>query len=542
MSDNEESMERLTADDLVDEIEAALDMNDPEEQFNQLYHRIRSGEFYLGPDSYGATPLMHAIFAEGGGVPDFIINALIDETSPRDLEYVDENGNTALIFLIDYGRSSDLMFRLLNTGHSNPGQVNDYRNTALLLLLGTNYFNEIQPYIHFIERLIGTGQSNPNQVGSNGHNALYYAQLHQLDNIVNLLLPITEVHEPAPEPIPRQNYVPQPLWTLTEIPPDNPVPQNNAVPQNNMPTVPQSDIEININDSGTNDITQETHVISDYLQQDNKNIVIRINGNNYLLNKKDLIRQAHEPNNKKYGCMSAGDGPEFIDNSNINLNIEYLSLSSVLGLQVLITMDEVLAMAISSNKLFVAEPTGTTLPSIMSVAYYNGTIGASADHCQPGKETMVYKISKATETDTPIAAPVAPAVAPVAQQDNTIKVQYSGATYKFPITSETTLNDVKNMLLNKLVEYKIINTTNYNVKLIYTGKVYKQDDAIYNFSKLLIDLADPPFGITLQAIVTPISGGRKSRRYKRGKLTNKKKYMKRRKTVKRKKRYTKRKN
>ena len=399
-----------------------------------------------------------------------------------DMNDTDDSGNTPLICAIiethfEYG----IIQAIVEHGNARIGAVNNDGETALII--ATN--NEDEETAMY---LINTGQSNPEHVDNDGNNALYYANLGDLYDVINAL---NMAAAPAPEPEPEQQLI---------------VPDTN----------------ININLTGFNSVTQERETIRNFLASDNDNVVFVVNNEIFFSNKNYIRTQLNNNTNNKYGCKQAGDHMRFQSDNNINFTPVYFTLSAIAPVQILVKKDEMTNVLTNPNKLYICYSTTRILPAIMSVAYHQGTTGGvSADHCQTGKATHVYSLTPGNLVDIPIDEPEEEEpVAPVAQEEEqTVKVQYKGFIYTFPITLETTLNNLKDMLLNKLVQENQIQTNNYNVKFIYTAKIYKDDD----LNKKLTQLANPPFGITLQSMVSPISGGKKRktkrRNNKRRKLT-----------------------
>ncbi len=306
--------------------------------------------------------------------------------------------------------------------------------------------------------------------------------------------------------------------------------------------------DVNINQMAFNFVTQEELTIKDFLQENSDNIVFVVNNKPYLLNRNEIRNQVLNNNNNKYGCKRAGYGSSFTLDSNIKFTPVYFSLSSIIGLQIVVTKNSVETLLNDPHNIYICYDTGIILPAVMSVAYYNGSGGVSADHCQPDQnkldyKTYVYKLVKAIPTEEPITQLDKRKFSSL-EQEQSIKVQYKGFIYDFPVTLETTLNNVKELLLNKLIEENKIQNNNYNVKFIYTGRMYKDNE----LNKLLTELQNPPYGITLQSMVSPISGGRltkrrltRKRKTKRRNLTKKYNKSKKRKQTKRKNKLTKRK-
>ncbi len=400
-------------------------------------------------------------------------------------ELTPTNKNTILMesILLNAIRHSVIPNVLINSGNHKPNEVNRQGKTALIMACENNL-----PEIAL--RLLTAGNANENQVDRQGHNALYYAQNAAVDftEVINRLNSINGFENLVRETQERQQQ-----------PPPN--------------------FNININETAFNIITQERETIRDFLASSNDNIVINVDGTNYFTSKTNIRSLVNDNINNKYGCKQAGDQMRFQLDNNIYFNPVYFSLSTITASQVVVRRNEIENLLANSHNLYVCYSTNKILPAIMSVAYHQGTTsGISADHCQSGKATPVYTISRATPIDEPIEEQEAQ-VAQEVPQEQTIKVQYKGVTYTFPVTFETTLSDLKDMLLNKLVQENQIQTNNYNVKFIYTGKIYKDND----LNKQLTQLANPPFGITLQSMVSPISGGKrrktKKRNNKKRKLT-----------------------
>jgi hypothetical protein len=279
---------------------------------------------------------------------------------------------------------------------------------------------------------------------------------------------------------------------------------------------------ININNDGFDAINQETTKISEHLKT-RDNICFKVNEQYFLTSKRQLKIQLENPSNIKYGCKTAGNTSAYIVDSNIVKSKEYLSLSSIISLQILVDTKNIISIINSnfSSNLFSLKPTSIKLPSIISKAFYDGGSGVSADHCQPGKETVVYEI----ETTIPICE--IQQMESTEEQTETIKeinIQYKTNNFKLPVSEISTLEEIKTEFLNKLLYENIITSINQNVKFIYKGKMYTDT------SIKLMNLENPPFGMTLQAMISPkvnetnaITGGKKTRKIKK---TNKNKRMK----------------
>jgi hypothetical protein len=187
-------------------------------------------------------------------------------------------------------------------------------------------------------------------------------------------------------------------------------------------------------------------------------------------------------------------------------------LSSVFGLQIVVNKEEIEKLIENpySGQLYNVIPTGVKIETIISQAYIDGSYGSSADHCQPGKETDIYKFIPGTGIC--IGDNSSKEKEQEVQSENQkpyIKIQYKGKILEFKEIDDInniTLGQIKQMLLDKLIAENDITSINQNVKFIYKAKIYTKDDM------KLIELDGSPSGITLQSMVSPIVGGRKTRR------------------------------
>lgn len=418
---------------------------------------IKSGKFNFSyEDEYGMTPLIFACFnyvdeialaliEEGSSYPD---NALI-------LAHVDDNGDTALT-LACQNKMNEVALKLIETGNSNPANVNYDGNTALILACKNN-MNEVAL------KLIETGNSNPEKMDRSGKTALMYAKSNNMRDVVKIL---------------------------------------------------QDDIKvIDINQEGFDAVKREHQIIKDYLKEDNENICFELNNNYYLLNLESLKVQVKNSINIKYACLEAGEDQDYVEDDNIDYSTPYFTLSSVTGLQILVLksdIDNIISNKFSAN-LYSLSPSNIKLVSIISQSYIDGEGGVGTDNCQEGKSREVYKITKAVpfcsldklntsseiETHSKSEEP----------EEKIINIQYKGYKLPFQVTIDTTLGELKEMLLNELVKKELIEEVkNKKVRIIYSGRILTDD------SIKLSEIENPPFGITFQASVTEAipTGGRKT--------------------------------
>ncbi len=463
-------------------------------------------------DNNSFTPLMVAIKVR----EIEIANALID-SGMGNLNHIQNNrdslGLTAL-YLAVFDGNSELALKIIATGEGLPGHPN-YEGVTPLILACDQNMDDVA------NTLIDTGNADIGAANNvDGRTALIYACQN---NMTDVAIKLINTGNSAPFLVDFDGDTALDLAI-----------QNNNQQLINILTPLTRETEfVDLNANGFHAASGENKNIQEFLSSNYTNICFLVDGKYYLTTLQELNTQMVDTINIKYACIQAGEnqydendelvGTNYTHESNIDESIKYFSMTSVIGLQILVNYDDMkfIVKEWNSSKYFSLKPSGFRLPSLMSQAYLDGTIGSSADHCQTGKETEVYDIIRiSAKCNAPVAqTPVAPVAQ---QQSNTIKIQYKGQVIELPIAINTTIGEIKNILLNKLVETGSIQSTNQKVRLIYTGKVYDKptQDGI-----LLSELANPPFGIVIQALVTPVTGGKK-RKTKRHMKINKKKTQK----------------
>ena len=500
--------------------------NSSEKLATKIKKSIDSGEFNLSEIKDDKTPLMYCC-CYNSSFSDFIhISMKLIQTGKAYPEFVDNEGKTALIYLCNNGstvRHDNLAIQIIETGKSLPEQVDKDGNTALILACKNNIN-------HTRFKLIETGMSKPEQVNTDGNTALIYAcKVGFLST--DIALKLIETGNSRPEQINKENLsalsyacknkLSEVALKIIEVIKENPsIPiyiyenaysialENNMFEVidilnsliNNKETIDDK-LFININEIGFDILNQEHLKIKEYLNNNTNGICIKVNNQYFLIDNRNIINQMSNNYNIKYGCKTAGNTSQYILDSNIIYNTEYFSISSIFGFQILVDYKKFADQLSSSNKLFTLIPTSLTFPSIISKEFINGRSGISADHCQPGKETIVY--------DSHISYPIQKEKEKEIQEKEIqekekIKVQYKTSIYSFPITLTTTLNDIKQDLLKMTSNID----NNIKVKFIYKGKIYT------NMDTELSSIESNPNGITLQSIISPVTGGKKMKKQK----------------------------
>jgi uncharacterized protein YjbI with pentapeptide repeats len=239
---------------------------------------------------------------------------------------------------------------------------------------------------------------------------------------------------------------------------------------------------IDVSKTGFDTIYQEDKVIRDHLEEDPNNIAVMINNNYYLTNKDAIRTQIADPTNIKYSCRRPGDRIIHYSEENIIYDTPYFSLSSLFGLQILITLEDAQEMGGEEDadeedgeNMFVIEK-AITLPSIISQSFLDGVDGTGADHCQPGKETDVYVLFYAYAEEGATEVKQAVEESKGETEVNQITIFYKEHKYPIPIHDGITVEDLKILFLDYLKTNGIIAADKkFNVRFMFQGKILTDD-------------------------------------------------------------------
>ena len=436
----------------------------------------------------GTTALILACHSEMSEVALKLIET--DKSLP---EHIDNVGNTALIWTC-FRSMKEVALKLIETGKSLPEHICKNGITALTIACERK-LSEIAL------KLIETGKSLPDHINNNNLTSLIYACQNSMNEVAVKLI---ETGKSLPDHIDNNGNTAL-IWAI----------------KRNMTDVAElikKEIikikSININDKGFDVVNQEYIKISDYLNDTSDGICIKVNNQYFLTEKKTLLMQMKNKANIKYGCRVEGNGSRFILDDNIIYDKTYFSMSAIFGLQILVDIKTCTNILDTSN-LFYLTPSQTKFKSIISKEFIDGGSGVGADHCQPGKETVVYNINKAN----PICSYGEKKEGKEEEKGKEegkeqIKVQYKTNMYSFPITPNATLDTIKQQLLHKLTSENIIPKTVSSVKFIYKGKMYTDMNVV-------ISTIEPnPNGMTLQSMISFPSGGRRKTKKRNSRKTN----------------------
>jgi uncharacterized protein YjbI with pentapeptide repeats len=497
-------------------------MQNPNPDIQSLIETIRSDKWDpKEEDDVGNNGLMVAC---GNPILKDVALELI-KSKKIDLDAVNQNRGTALMIACSK-EQSEVALALIAAGESNLGLVNNIGFTALMFACGKKLTDVALA-------LIATGQSNPGAVSNNGFTALIYACAKEETDVALALIATGESNMFAVDKNGGSAF-----QYATE---NNMAKVLDAFPKN----------IIDIRQTGFDTISQEDIVISDYLKENPYNVVLMINNSYYFTSKEAIKKQISSNVNIKYGCRQAGEQSRHILDTNIIYDTPYFSLSSLFGLQILIKLEDAKKMMdILSGNMFILRK-NITLPAIISQQFINGGEGVSADHCQSGKATDTYNVFLASPdcgTSEKVIEPVKEVSEAVEESkdeltgmSNKIIISYKEGKYPISINDGMTVEELNNLLLDDLKSKGIIESDKiFKVRFIFKGKILKDD--------LPAEIKENPSAFTIQAMVNPVSGGRKTikkrknmkrktmKKGKNRKTMKKRKTMKNKKTMKKKRR------
>ncbi len=450
-----------------------------------LSYTAQNGEFKLSLDilnlgvknigianASGTTPLIYAC-AFDRNTPFCIefINKLIDSGRSNSISITKDFGYTALIYCI-LGDKEDIALKLIDTGKSNPGVICKENKTALIFACQRNNYN-------IAKRLLELDyKSNYFIADDSGSSAIDYANHNGWNDLVKIIENLSK----------------------------------------EMPLV-------NVNAKGTSIVEPDQNdlTISKYLAQDSDNICIELDNQYYYTKYSYISKQSAEENNIKYKCYSCGYNKyntsgvlqsfDYTNLDNIDKSVSYLYMASIIPRQILIKMSDIdiLMKMPYMIHLLSLKFTGETLPGIMSSSYIPGDI--SADHCQPDSPIDVY-----------IYIPMTPIcdnntlseekVESIVEDNNKISIKYKNIDYTYSVNEQTTIDMLKNIFLNDLMNKDIIKTQGGIVKFIFGGRILNDPN------QLVMGLGTLP--ITIQALVSfPTGGKRRTSKYKIKRKNNK---------------------
>ena len=271
-----------------------------------------------------------------------------------------------------------------------------------------------------------------------------------------------------------------------------------------------------------NSIELENINVVKYLKENATNLVFYYNNAFYPINKTKLFAFTADGNKVKFKCNQVYS-ILYITPDKYDIANPYLMGSSFSCPCGLLLLSQIKTILNSPDQLFEIIPAGTTAPSTVSYQMTTPQANAvGASHCQEGQGANINNIVKHTIPDFPENLQEAVDVVP--EIENTIGVNYKDITYKFEITPETTVGDLKQMVLDKLVLENQIDNVNKKVRFLYSGKIIQVD------SQILLQIPSVAFGVTFNVLISPNVAGGTRRIKRRGKRRVTKKISRRKKT------------
>lgn len=254
---------------------------------------------------------------------------------------------------------------------------------------------------------------------------------------------------------------------------------------------------INVSSSakGFNVITQEEFNVKEYLQQPD-NIVFALqttsNENNYYLSSKtDILSVMKDPTAILYECLNATGS---VSEQNAPRNSDDLILFPLNRIGVpndLVYAKELLPIITTASSSHIL--TMTSLKTIASTVSQNVLNGAENSyiggrHCQEGQGGTIYSIQyrkpiygSAEEVPEPMdidaAAAATDATAATAAPAAVVTVQVGTNKHTFPVEDETSVEDIKNLLLS-VIPMEVPAGKKINIRLIYMGKILKDEQIV----------------------------------------------------------------
>jgi hypothetical protein len=168
--------------------------------------------------------------------------------------------------------------------------------------------------------------------------------------------------------------------------------------------------------------------------------------------------------------------------------------------------------------------------TVRGITAFDGAFSIEdSDKC-PDNVNKIYRLTmikpSAKQSEEPSAKPsgepsTASASASGGEGPRTyVRINYKNVQYEFDITpGTTTIADLKQMFLAKLLETKVISSLEQIVRLIYPGKQF--DDASI-ISEIITTRGEPLYGAQFTAMVRVPGGTRKRKNRKTKRRRNKK--------------------
>lgn len=410
-----------------------------------------------------------------------IVNKLL-QTGKSLVNYIDYFGNSALSLAIMNGEEK-IALSIIKYDSSTVNMVDADGETPLILAL--RYGKKA-----IVDEIVRVGLVNTEYVAKNGYTALLYACIHNMEDVA-LEIVKTKKCNPFIHIIPS-------LETAKDIAVKNKM--SKVVKA--IEDLGTSELEIDINETAFNTITQETSQIKSYLAKDMKNICFKYNNHYFLSNVEEIKHQLLSPQHIKYKCIRVGHGDEFVDDSNLVTGITYFGMSSISGFQVVVPMKEITVLVYNSksSNMFCLSYSGK-MAGAMSEAYYKNISTIGGDHCTPDKPFEICHIIKGIPVCGNVKSPGSHKKQTTPTSTNHIILQYGEKREELNYIPTEKIGEMKHRILKKMGE------ENKKVSFIYSGRVYRDDKD----ADLVSSIVGLEPGKTILVRFSAL-GGRKTRR------------------------------
>jgi ankyrin repeat protein len=283
---------------------------------------------------------------------------LLVESGAR-INHKDTRGGwTALTLASSQGHNHIVEYLIIEGANLN--ERNNAGDTALIVACASNNGNN---YLYIIGLLLDEGVDISIK-DNEGHDAMYYAERRGDPFVIQLLTNIEDA---------RANRF------ALEIVPVN----KSRIPATAEDVINAEDVNI-----------------EDFLAETPHNKIIKVGNSFYTLNTKDIrkhyLRQKHNDNYIYYPCRQTWPSRLVINKEDVYFDKPLFSVSYIVGvLSDFVLLDEVQAMIESGNQYFeiflneYEDIIATASGHMFSARTANA---ASANHCQPGKESKIFKM------------------------------------------------------------------------------------------------------------------------------------------------------
>jgi ankyrin repeat protein len=521
---------------------------------------IETGESNPGAKSLsGDTALMIACQAENN---EEIISALI-KTGQAEPGAENKHGLTALLICCALENYTNIKL-LIETGQSNPDAIDLNDDTALHSLCRMISKKSNPKLFDIISSLIKTGKSNPGVINIKGDTALLaLCSKAEAINLDKIILELIATGQSIPGFIDKEGFTPLIMCckrkryavakalietgesnafirskdektALDYLKPKGP-PELIALLESEM-AKHRSLITLDTSQMGFDMVGSQEKNIKEFLNESPTNACIKFDSDKYFLFSTNDFNRVQRRSEDYFGSLAHTELLYICDSRNARIReTVYVDFKSVIPTPCLVSysnisdLEERLDSHPSENtRCFLMTYTGHTVRGITA---FDGAFSIEdSDKC-PDNVNKVYRLTMIERVDSakqsgeqggePSGSAVAESAAGGGEGPRTyVRINYKNVQYEFDITpGTTTIADLKQMFLAKLLETKVISSLEQIVRLIYPGKQF--DDASI-ISEIITTRGEPLYGAQFTAMVRVPGGTRKRKNRKTKRRRNKK--------------------